>query len=355
MPKKIGIITIYDETNYGNRLQNLAVQTCLKNRGYAVKNIVWRYSRFRWLAKPFWLRFRYWIQRDKISGRSLTFRRFIHRYTPTRYFFNKDRSVPAEICEDYDYFVTGSDQVWNLDMLRGSLELGIYFLTFADDRKRVCISPSIGVATVGDEDAAWMRQALKGYRYLSCREKQGALELSRITGEACEWLIDPTLFVTREEWQKLLSINSHKRTRPYVFVFFLDGMSEELNLFIRRYAADHYEIINPSDQASSWFCIDPSEFVSLLSGAHMVFTDSFHVSAFSINLHVPFYVFNRKKWKTLNSRIESLCEVFQMSSRYIPEQKAFTIQEHCDFEEADRQLMTERKRFSAYLDKCFEA
>ena len=37
--EKVGIITIYDENNYGNRLQNYAVQTILEKMGFEVKTL----------------------------------------------------------------------------------------------------------------------------------------------------------------------------------------------------------------------------------------------------------------------------------------------------------------------------
>ena len=41
--KRIGIITIYDEDNYGNRLQNYAVQETLKKMGFDVETIKYNY------------------------------------------------------------------------------------------------------------------------------------------------------------------------------------------------------------------------------------------------------------------------------------------------------------------------
>ena len=37
--KKIAIITIFDENNYGNRLQNYATQEVLKELGFEVETI----------------------------------------------------------------------------------------------------------------------------------------------------------------------------------------------------------------------------------------------------------------------------------------------------------------------------
>ena len=42
--KKIGIITINDFSNYGNRLQCYAVQEYLREKGFIVENIYNKYS-----------------------------------------------------------------------------------------------------------------------------------------------------------------------------------------------------------------------------------------------------------------------------------------------------------------------
>ena len=41
---KIGLATLYGNTNYGNRLQNYAVQEIFKNRGYETETLVCKNS-----------------------------------------------------------------------------------------------------------------------------------------------------------------------------------------------------------------------------------------------------------------------------------------------------------------------
>jgi hypothetical protein len=65
-------------------------------------------------------------------------------------------------------------------------------------------------------------------------------------------------------------------------------------------------------------------------------------------------VFDRNTVQVISSRIEFICETFCLKERYIRQQKPFEIQESCSFDAADRQLIIERRKFSDYLDKCFE-
>ena len=38
--QKVAIITLYDEANFGNRLQNFAVQTYFQNMGFCVTTVI---------------------------------------------------------------------------------------------------------------------------------------------------------------------------------------------------------------------------------------------------------------------------------------------------------------------------
>ena len=353
--KKIGIITLYGNQNYGNRLQNLAVQEILEERGFRAESIVLIYRRYKWRQRTFALR--KFVQGillgDLQASRIFHFLAFDRKYIRIRYLLKTEEQIPVNSLSEYDYFVTGSDQVWNPCTKVVARNSAFFFLRFAEDARKVCISPSIGVDAIPEEYAERMRQWLSGFRHLSCREKQGAREISRITGRECEWLIDPTLYLTGERWRKLFSWKASDRD-PYVFLAFLDGISKELDRHIEEYAdACGYTIINPLDPGNRFYGVDPAKFVELISNAHIVFTDSFHVTAFSINFHVPFYVFDRNRVQNMSSRIESICETFCLKERYLHQQKPFEIQESCSFDAANRQLEIERRQFSDYLDKCF--
>ncbi len=354
--KKIGIITIYGYQNYGNRLQNLAVQEILRERGFCAESIVLVDSHMKWRWRTLALRkfLQGKILGDIQSERIYRFLAFDRKYIKTKYLFKTDGQESFHSLPEYDYFAVGSDQVWNICMNSIARNSAFYFLRFAEDARKVCISPSIGVDAIPEEYVEQVRQWLSGFRYLSCREKKGAQEITRITGRDCEWLIDPTLYLSGERWKKTFSLQASDQP-PYVFLAFLDGISKDLRKHLEEYAANGgYTIIDPFDPCSSFYGIDPARFVELIFNAHIVFTDSFHVTAFSINFHVPFYVFNRNTVTNMFSRIESICEIFCLKERCIRQQKPFEIQESCSFDAADRQLRMERRKFSDYLDKCFE-
>ena len=352
--KKIGIITLFGNINYGNRLQNYAVHTILSRRGFQVETIVFERNRWKPILYPAFNWTKRILKKDPMAYRIYHFQLFNRTHIPFRTIFHKAYRLPRGFSEEYDYFVTGSDQVWNITASYEEGYKSILLLEFANDVQKICISPSIGVPAFDENDSIRMRKALSGYKYICCREKQGAQELARITGRTCEWLIDPTLYLTAEDWKQLLNIHQDM-SGSYLFIFFLDGISLELRSFIHDFAQRRgLQILDPSDPVSPFFSVDPGEFIKLLASSEIVFTDSFHVTVFSINFHIPFYVFDRNKMKNRSSRIESICECLDLSNRFIREQQPFEIKETCNFEAAETELLLQRNLFSAYLDKCFE-
>ena len=137
--KKIGIITLYGNQNYGNRLQNLAVQEILKDRGFRAESIVLINRRYKWQWRT--LAFRKFFQGiilgDIQASRIFHFLAFDRKYIKTKYLLRTDEQIPVNSLSDYDYFVTGSDQVWNVCMRSVSGNSTFFFLRFAEDAKKV--------------------------------------------------------------------------------------------------------------------------------------------------------------------------------------------------------------------------
>lgn len=354
--KDIKIITLFGNVNYGNRLQNLAVQYILQERGFHAESMAFvrggissfLHPMINWAKRTF--------LHDALAMRVHSFEQFGKKYIATNKITGSRFKLPEKVINETDYFVTGSDQVWNIDSRDPDKVddlFDYYFLQFAEDHKKVCISPSIGGNAIPGEYEERFKKALSGFEFLSCREKKGAQEIARITGKPCEWLIDPTLYLSNEKWRQILSIRTQQK-EPYIFLYFIDGINDALYKCIEKYAGDRLKIIDPSDRKSPYYHSDPADFVSVLSQAHMVFTDSFHVTAFSINFHVPFYVFDRNKLHNITSRLESVCGLFGLEDRYVSKQETFDIHDDCDFSVADRVLPVERGKFSLYLDKCFK-
>ncbi len=348
---KIGIVTLYGNTNYGNRLQNYAIQEILKQRGYEVETLVVNKN----TPKDFLRKTYHTVMSllgDKQSKRMARFDQFNKEMVQTRIIYNKSGLLPREIAKEYDFFVSGSDQVWNPDIRLN--EKDNFFLRFARREQRICLAPSIATEEIPQTCMVEYEIGLNGFPYLSCREKNGAEAISRITGRNCENIIDPTLAIDAQTWRGFSKPISQEQ--PYILMFFLGKVSDKLRQLVQMEAKKRQmDVVELSSERDKFFVSNPQNLVWLIDHAELVLTDSFHGAAFSINMNTPFYVFNRVSKKVaenrIASRIAALTEKFCLSERYI-EDELKELNFSCCFEYGNNVLEEERKRFQNYLDRC---
>ena len=141
---KVGIATIVGQANYGNRLQNYALDSVLRNLGFDTVTfndpLQVSFSIKHWakqeVKRIFGLRDGYRLRRFRQFGkwdkRHLRWQDY-HR------------------ASDCDYVVLGSDQIWNPDFWFVREALDFYFGTFAEPQKRIAYAASIGVDQIPKE------------------------------------------------------------------------------------------------------------------------------------------------------------------------------------------------------------
>ena len=139
--KSIGIITINDNNNYGNRLQNYAVQEIFKKKNCKVdtlKNIEIYNNK-----KGFFLRLiKYSIKNKKISIQSKRSELFAKFNNNVR-FSKRNWNAYSYMHNQYDYIIVGSDQVWN--PMFGRLS-DVDLACFASKNKKISFSASFGIS-----------------------------------------------------------------------------------------------------------------------------------------------------------------------------------------------------------------
>lgn len=347
--KKIAIVTLFGNTNYGNRLQNLAVQMIFEKRGFQADTLDFYADKTKRRLRAF-KQCAMLLRGDAAAKRNRALKKFNAEYIHVRPVYAPGWKMPAALKNEYDFFAVGSDQVWNPEIRRGQRD--ILFLKFADEAQRVAVAPSIGISRIADADREEYRENLRGFPYLSCREDAGAEEIQRIAGKECAHLIDPTLAISPREWRQAASAGRNEAGRKYAVAFFLGGLGEEIKSRILAYCAEkQLDLKMITNRETNVGPLSPLAFVDLIDRAAMVFTDSFHGTAFSVNLETPFYVFDRVDRAQNNnrttSRIESLVKMFGLQDR----RNASAFAEACDFTAAENRLAREREKFDAFIDR----
>lgn len=384
---KAGIVTLFGD-NYGNKLQNLAVQKIIEKYGIEAETIlvdveqgirpingrVIKKLSPTYLVKVVKTRFKnkYLYKndrdgivksvrftkvgkwRDNIKAREQSFLRYTDKYLKLAEHKLSLINADEEWLRTYDYFITGSDQVWNPTYPETS---SIYFLQFVAKEKRIALAPSIGLSKLPEHVKPLYTKWINEIPHLSVREEKGAKIIKELTGRDAAILADPTLCISREEWEKVEEKPSFDTDTPYVFTYFLGNETNQYRKYIEKYAKrNRYKIINIFDlREPEYYAVNPAEFVYLIHHAKAVFTDSFHGSVFSIIMKTPFVVFDRIEvgGKGMSSRIETLLNTFLLEDRKFP--LSMENIETVNFEECDEIIENLRNKTEAFLKDTFSA
>lgn len=365
MNNKVLLATVFTGYNYGSCLQAFAGMTFLKKQGYDCSLVARRSlikGRNVHLGKLFTLLCRSLMLKGKsnslstyhkLYARTLVgdsaerFDKFIAENLSPNYLSwgeLKNRAKESVAC------FAGSDQIWNSSSLYVD---PLYYLRFAPSCKRVAFAPSFGRDFIPDYNVDKMSNWIGSFTCLSTREDSGVKLIKEYTGRDALQLIDPTLMLSREEWTKALGLEA--LDKKYILAYFLDEPSSKAQGLIRNLSAKlnckvvALPYISDIDYSDETVAAGPKEFLELIKSAVVVCTDSFHGTAFSINFHTPFYVFERNygNAQKQSSRIISLLTQTKMLHRY--EVSEVEDGRHINFSFSDGVLEQERAKAVQYI------
>lgn len=360
---KIGIVTIVDNTNYGNRLQNYAVYHVLREKfGCKAKTLVaCEEKAFYNGAYVAWIK-------DEIVKKlcvipSLAEKRFGNNVTrwanfqnwskliPTKYFYSH-KALPKSLNEQYDLFIAGSDQIWNYRFL--SHKFDDYFLKFAENEKKIAISGSFGVDSLPKEWKETYSEEMRKFKNISVREEAGQAIIKDLLGIDVPVLIDPTMMLTKDEWLKVSKKPRVDCSKPYILKYYLGDEKEEdkIDSWAKENGYQVYELLNKD--IPELYSAGPGEFISLISNASLVCSDSFHCIVFSIIFSRPFLVYARQgSGNYMTSRLDTLLKKFGFENRWkhlIAEDDYLK----CDYSLVPGFLEKEQRMFMDYLSKVLK-
>lgn len=258
------------------------------------------------------------------------------------------QKLDPEYLSTFFAFVCGSDQVWNPYFQQNSM---VDFLQFAPEEKRIAFVPSFGVTEIPESRTAIYSKWLKSIPHLSVREEAGAQIIRELTGRDAPVLLDPTFGLTKEKWLSFARKPKICPKHDYVFCYFLGNKTRQYCKWIEAYAKRHnYEIVDVLDiNDLRYYDIDPTEFVWLLANARAVFTDSFHGTAFSINLQIPFLAFERAEGgASMSSRITTLLKKTGLERCLCVGEGSFS-DFSCGFSSAEQIILQERAIMLEYI------
>ena len=224
---------------------------------------------------------------------------FIDKNINNKIFVSYDEVLNADKSrwEKYNFVVTGSDHVWCIGTQ--TLKQAEYFyLKFIPREKRVCYAPCFGFSQLSDsEDYELHKKGLEGFDNLSCREQEGVNLIKQIINKDAQLVLDPTLLLNASQWRELEKKPDIGLPEKYLLTYFLYNIPEYEQAI--KQAAGDLPIVNLRtytcpDLPGYMADVDVNEFLYLFDHADLIFTNSFHGTAFSINFGKNFYSFVRE-------------------------------------------------------------
>lgn len=363
--KKIRLakLTLNGYFNYGNLLQSYALQQILRRYAECVDTI-WHttdnfmpstWGKWAWKEPIKWLLNRNNFRSDMVSGRigwemvrQGKIKDWADRYLRIRI----EKSGLDKIEKDYDFFIVGSDQVWNPYF--GDLSQN--FLQTILEMKRISYAASIACPEIPREKEDVYRSGLSGMHSISMREQEGADTVKKLTGRDVPVHVDPTLLLTSDVWREVSRQPAWYHGEDYLLTYFLGPMPDA----VRRVAAETgLTLVNLLDQSVyEHYVTGVDEFLWAIEHASLVYTDSFHGTVFSILFRRPFIVCDRIAAHQgdaiggkMSSRIDTLLSCFGLESRRGTVANGYCVSHPMEFDYPPIQpvLDRERKRADDYL------
>ena len=293
--KKILLVTLFDENNIGNRLQNYALQKVLEAYGSEVTTLDNYYSKRNSLkarTKVFVKRILACFGNQKYVRHCRKYKQLKRMGKSIRKFNANNISCVKQVTNQqafdqdwscYDLAIAGSDQIWH--KWRADIhELPFYYLQFMPLEKRVSYAGSFGFEAFPEKDLEQHRVGLTEMKHISCREESGCTLVKELTGKDVPRVLDPTLLLQADDWREIEKQASDfsKNQDNYAFVFFLGDITDEYKSYMDSIMNAHgiHKLINFADESIKE--CGPCEFLSFIDRAQYVFTDSFHCTVFSI-------------------------------------------------------------------------
>lgn len=260
----------------------------------------------------------------------------------------------------------GSDQKW----LPGACYGKVASLSFAPKGvRRISYATSLGVSDYPRYCWHMSRKMWNNIDFLSVREEQGASIIRQICGNLpVEVVVDPTYLLTKEEWQALIPTEK-KLNERYILCYFL-GNDDDSKRCAKRYSEKYGlklvsimsdESFSPYDKEYADILVQgerPEGFINWIRGAEVVFTDSFHGTAFSVINEKQFFVFYRKRLdakQSRNSRIDNILSKWNLKERLILDKELnwdLTPPEVIDYAKVNSILSNERRHSLMFLNKA---
>lgn len=362
--KKIGILTFHNAYNFGAVLQAYALKNYLEKNSNCVVEIINYKNKEIENEKSKWgnllknniikelirnvLTIRYNLQLNKI------FSDFTNQFLKTRKEIKKEKLSSL----DYDLYIVGSDQVWNLSLTGNDKA---YFCNFTSSNSICCTyAASTGSSVFSVKELENYKILVKNFTLISLREKELVPIFTKIApNKEVVSVLDPVFLLKQDNWNMMAKSIKKK---SYV-LFFCVGYNAELEStlnFAKKLAEEeNLELLYLSNH-DIWYkhrelnhcgAVSPCEFLGYIKNASYVVTNSFHATAFSIIFHRDFF---SEVGLKRNGRIKNILELTGLEDHAIDHGKYVQKRTKTNWLNVENRLSMERKKSYDFLKSVLD-
>ena len=319
---KIGLVTFHEADNFGAVLQAYALQKTVDSLGasssFVNLPVIPKQNSYP-LTGPAAVFAKKIMAEGEV--RSAHFKAFRDEYMTISKPYTKDDYRALD--SDFDRFIAGSDQIWNLRIPDVDDR---YFLPFADPSKRYSYAASFGGDEFPENVKEWAGKQLSMFSAISVREESGVALAEELSGKSAFVSLDPTLLLSREDWLKVASDASSEDYYLLFLVKYDAGLHNKAKEMAEK-DGKTLKVITaafmPQLGFPAWSGVSVRDWVSLVSHSSGTFTNSFHGCAFSLIFGRPLCVgMLSSELGKRNGRIVDLLTKFGMDKSLEGELKA---------------------------------
>lgn len=359
--KRILLVTLQG-ANYGNRLQNYALQTVMVEKGYEIDTPYYTPEQYYTKKKiiKHYIKMvlgivgikKYKEEILKVKKERL-FQSFDKSFIKNKFFVKFGDLSKIDVSK-YNCAVVGSDQVWH-NWTKTAEELKYFYLTFIPADKRISYAASFGFPDFST-DFDIHEEGLKNMKFLSVREKNGHDIIQKRYGINSEVVPDPTILLDKEKWEKFAKKPDYFVNEEFAVVYFLGEITSKANTMIQQLLDRKIQVINLMNYMDSCYLSTPNNFIWLIKHSKYVLTDSFHACVFSVMFSKKFVVFERKDKYVTNmfDRIEHLLNMTNSVKYYEKNVENIDALENILPANAEKELNNYRKCGMQFLNDALE-
>lgn len=338
---KIGILTFHMAFNHGAMLQAYALTKKLRLMGYDAEVIDYRLPYIdKFHHKPLFVET---IKKYRFTGILRYAKRYINGYYSDKRwkkfydFMTKSIPLSKQVTKEqlekleYDAYIVGSDQVWNAELTGGLQKC--YFLDFVKNgAKKIAYAASSGTEKIISDNIDDIKTLLSEFNGIGIRESNLTHFINNNLKLSAQTVIDPVFLLESDEWIKMI-----KKTEeaPYLLIYTFDEKA-----YIYDKAIDYanknglkvitlaYDKKDLSDSILQLTDCGPLDFLRYIYNAQVVFTSSFHATAFSLIFKRQFFCFPHYRY---NERTDNLLSALGLSQRNVYEKDDVLLYEDIDY------------------------